>query len=129
MSRLWSALQPLLDPGAGPLSVDEMAAYLGRHVPGAGWTRGAVRDRVTRAARSRGAEPALLIIDRPSWIEARCWPIVNAARDEWEPVQPAEVAERLTAATRWRWTEEDVWRLIPAAERAHGCLGSCLVAP
>ena len=127
MSRLWTALQPLLDPGAGPLSVDEMAAYLGRHVPGAGWTRGATRDRVTRCARNKGVDPARLLLTCSYWLEPRGWPVIEAARDEWAPVQPSEMAERLAVATKLPWTAEDVRRLVPMAEWAHGWRASCLV--
>ena len=127
MSRLWAALEPLLDPGAGPLSVDEMAVYLGRHVPGAGWTRGAVRDRVTWCVARHSVNPARLLLDRPYWLEPRGWPVIEAARDEWVPVQPAVMAERLAVATRLPWTAEDVRRLVPMAERAHGWRASCLV--
>ena len=128
MSRLWTALEPLLAEDAGPLSIDEMAAYLGRHVPGAGWTRRATRDRVKRCAFNRGIDPARLLLNGHRWLEVTGWPIVEEARDEWEPVSAAVLADRLTVATKLSWTEQDVRRLVPMAERAHGCRGSCLVA-
>ena len=127
MSRLWDALAPLLEEDAGPLSVDEMAAYLGRHVPGAGWTRWHTEQRVRREATAQGVAVSTLLRVPDHAPEITGWPVLEAARIAGQPVSVALLAERLAVATKLPWSESDVQRLVPMAERAHGWRASCLV--
>jgi hypothetical protein len=128
MSRLWTALEPLLAEDAGPLSIDEMCAYLSRHVPGAGWTRWQTEQRMRREAATRGVAVSDLLRVPDHAAEIKGWPVIVSARIVGQPVSAALLAERLARATGIRWTEHDVRRLVPMAERAHGCRVSCLVS-
>ena len=127
MSRLWSALAPLLEEDAGPLSIDEMCAYLGRHVPGAGWTRWHTEQRVRREATAQGVAVSTLLRVPDHASEITGWPVLVAARIAGQPCLAALLAERLARATGLPWSEQDVRRLVPMAERAHGWRASCLV--
>jgi hypothetical protein len=126
MSRVWAALEPLLAEDGGPLSVDEMCAYVARQIPGAGWTRWNTEQRVRRECAVHGVAVSSLLCIPDHDPAIRGWPVLVAVRQAGQPVSAALLAERLAKATGLRWSESDVRRLVPMAERAHGLTPLCL---